>query len=217
MNLQNHELEGNTLNMIFQLIRNMEAPVSTLIEESNKINGLELSEAGDHDSKNIIFNNSLEIKEMIDQVLKQIRSEKIAEQPLIFEIYRSNERVQCMCKEQIDPNRISKTDKTWLIDLEKEVFNNIDRREIHLGDLSFNLAVSKRQLNRKIHNLLHLTPNKYIRILKLHKARQLIDNFIYDTISQVSYAVGYYDTHYFSKLFGQQYGVTPKQLLVAKR
>ena len=59
--------------------------------------------------------------------------------------------------------------------------------------------------------------HKYIRILRLHKAKQYIDDYLYDTISQISYAVGYYDTHYFSKLFRQQYNMSPKELLNARR
>ena len=79
------------------------------------------------------------------------------------------------------------------------------------------MAVSERQLHRKIKNLLHLTPNKYIRVLRLYKAKQCIDDYLYDTISQISYAVGYYDTHYFSKIFKQQYNMSPKELLNARR
>lgn len=216
MNLNNQKLERNPLNLIFQIVQNIEGPLSSLIEESNRINTIQLSEIGDADSKEIIFSNSLEIKELIDQVLVEIKSNQ-EEIPMIFDIYLSNEWVQSMCQFDIDPEKISKQDIAWLLALEKEVYKNVDRREIHLSDLSYNLAVSKRQLNRKIHNLLHMTPNKYIRVLKLHKAKQLIDEFQYDTISQVSYAVGYYDTHYFSKLFSLQYNISPKELLDLKR
>ncbi len=216
MNLNNQQLETNPLNLIFRIVQDIEAPLSSLIEESNKINAFKFSGNGDSDSKEIIFSNSLEIKDLIDQVLEHIKSNQ-SDQPVIFDIFQSNECVRSMCVDKIDPDKISKQDIAWLVELEKEVYKNIDRWEIHLSDLSYNLAVSKRQLNRKIQSLLHLTPNKYIRILKLHRAKQLIDDFRYDTISQVSYAVGYNDTHYFSKLFSNQYKVSPKELLDSKR
>lgn len=216
MNMNSPELKTNPLDLIFRIVQNIEAPLSSLIEESNKINTFQRSEITSTDSKDIIFTNSLEIKELIDQVLTHIKSNQEPE-PLIFEIYRNNQSVQDLCNGIIDPGKISKQDVAWLIDLENEVYKNVDKWAIHLSDLSYSLAVSKRKLYRKVQGLLHLTPNKYIRVLKLHKAKQLIDEFRYDTISQVSYAVGYYDTHYFSKLFSCQYDISPKELLDSKR
>ena len=75
------------------------------------------------------------------------------------------------------------------------------------------MSVSERQLYRKITNLIYLTPNKYIRVLRLHKAKQIIENYIQHSISQIAYAVGYNDVHYFSKLFLEQYEITPRELI----
>lgn len=216
MNLNYRELQNNPLDQVFQIIQNIERPLTSLIEESHKINSFELNRPGQDDSKEIIFSNTQEIKELVDQVLQHIRSSK-EESPIIFDLYQTNDQIRSACRETINPNKISKQDIAWLIALEKEVLKNIDRWEIRLSDLSYNLSVSKRQLNRKIQNMLHLTPNKYIRILKLDRAKQLIDEFRYDTISQVAYAVGYHDTHYFSKLFFNQYHISPKELLNSKR
>ena len=77
------------------------------------------------------------------------------------------------------------------------------------------MAVSERQLHRKIGGLVFLTPNKYVRVLRLHKAKQMIDNYFYNSISQIAYAVGYSDTHYFSKIFYDQYKVMPQELLLS--
>lgn len=216
MSMNSPQVKSNPLEMIFQIMQNIEAPLSTLIEASNRINTFQRTEVGNPDSNDIIFSNSLEIKELIDQVLTHIKSNK-EQEPVIFDIYRTNQKVRALCQDEINPDKISKQDIAWLIDLENEVYKNVDKWAIQLSDLAFSLAVSKRQLYRKVQNLLHMTPNKYIRVLKLHMAKQHIDDFRYDTISQVSYAVGYYDTHYFSKLFVGQYDITPKELLDAKR
>ena len=40
---------------------------------------------------------------------------------MIYKIYYSNERVKSMCKNEISPNKISKQDTSWLINLEEEV------------------------------------------------------------------------------------------------
>ena len=215
MNLENQKLDWGSSNVLLQIVKNIEAPLASIIEANNN-NSLKLSYTGisKNKSNNIIFSNSEEIKKLLDEVIEMTKEiDKTKEEPIIFKIYNSNERVQSMCKEKINPKIISKQDASWLLKIEDEVYKNIDHKDLNLCDLSYNLSVSERQLHRKIKNLLHLTPNKYIRILRLYKAKQYIDSYLYDTISQISYAVGYYDTYYFSKLFRQQYGLSPKELL----
>ena len=41
----------------------------------------------------------------------------------------------------------------------------------------------------------------------------MIDDYIQKSISQIAYAVGYNDVHYFSRLFADQYNITPKELI----
>jgi len=165
----------------------------------------------------IILSNSREIANLIKEVLKVAKSKSVnlssKTEPVFFEIYNTNQNVQSVCGNNINPDRIFSTDKNWLFLFEEEIFKRIKDSQLNLFDLSYYMAVSERQLHRKIKNLLCITPNKYIRILKLHKAKKLIDSYTYDTISEVSYAVGYNDTHYFSKLFFQQYGISPKEIL----
>lgn len=165
----------------------------------------------------IIFSSSNEINEIIEEILKEIKSKSVSltiqSRPDIFDIYESNKNVQDLCSKKINPEKVTKKDQDWLINLEKEIYNSISKNDLDLGDLSYKMAVSERQLHRKIANLVYLTPNKYIRILRLHKAKQLIDNYVQDSISQVSYSVGYNDSHYFSKLFSNQYDISPKALI----
>lgn len=215
MNSSNRELTSTPISLIFKMVEDIEKPLSTLMDEISKVNSIQEAEIAGDNSKEVMFSNTLQIKGLIDDVLLKIKLNQ--EEPTIFGIYQSNQYVKSACNELIEPSKISKEDIAWLLALEKEVYKNIDRREISLADLSYSLAVSKRQLNRKVHNLIHLTPNKYIRILKLHRAKQLVDDFRYDTVSQISYAVGYSDTHYFSKLFFSQYNISPKDLLDSKR
>jgi AraC-like DNA-binding protein len=201
-----------------RLVKDIKAPLESIMEANKKLTTNISYRQDKNDTNAVIFNSSKEIANLINEVVKLANDGKpIEKAPLIYQIYYGNERVQSMCKQEINPNKISKQDATWLMEMENEVYKNIKHKDLNLYDLSYKMAVSERQLHRKIKNLLHLTPNKYIRILRLHKAKQIIDDYVYDTISQISYAVGYYDTHYFSKLFNQQYGVFPKQLLKERR
>ncbi|WBX76772.1 helix-turn-helix transcriptional regulator [Tenacibaculum ovolyticum] len=212
MNINNHnKIEWNSPEVLMQLVKNIEAPLTSIIKANSHFTK-KTKNFSKENTNNVIFSNSQEIKNIIDEILKKVNVD-LEVQPLIFDIYNSNERVQSMCKKVIDPSKISKSDTKWLKKMENEVYDKITQKDINLYDLSFKLAVSERQLHRKINTLLHLTPNKYVRILKLYKAKQIIDDYLFDSVSQVSYAVGYYDPHYFSKLFTRQYDATPKELL----
>jgi AraC-like DNA-binding protein len=216
-NLNANNIDWSSSEMLMQFVKEIKAPLDSIIEANQKLSKGKIVTTQDN-TRDIIFSSSQQIASLIEKVVERASSDATTENlPLIYQIYYSNERVQSMCKQEINPNKISKQDAKWLMELESEVYKNIKHKDLNLYDLSYKLAVSERQLHRKIKSLLHLTPNKYIRILRLHKAKQFIDDYIYDTISQISYAVGYYDTHYFSKLFNQQYGVFPKELLKARR
>ncbi|MEM6718294.1 MAG: helix-turn-helix transcriptional regulator [Bacteroidota bacterium] len=218
MNLESRNNVGlNSSDVLMQLVKEIKAPLASLMEANKRLTNTRTT-LGTNNTNDVIFSSSQEIASLIEEVVKLANGNKPVEKlPIIYEIYYGNERVKSMCKKEIKPNKISKQDTSWLIDMEDEVYKNIKHKDLNLYDLSYKMAVSERQLHRKIKSLLHLTPNKYIRILRLHKAKQFIDDYMYDTISQISYAVGYYDTHYFSKLFCQQYGMFPKELLKARK
>lgn len=211
LSLQNTDGLANS-DILSKLLREIESPLTSIIEEFTKSENKEVKEVA---KNQMIFTHSLEIKRIVDEVVKKANGTTY-EDLVFFQVYNSNERVQSMCKEEVNTQKISKQDISWLQSMEQEIYKNIKHKDLNLYDLSFKLSVSERQLHRKIKNLVKLTPNKYIRILKLHKAKDLIDSYLYDTVSQISYAVGYYDTHYFSKLFNQQYGMYPKELLKSR-
>jgi len=222
MNLDNiNNIDWSSSDVIMQLVKDIETPLASIIranQKFSKLNTINALSSLKTKPSDVIFSSSQEIAKLIEEVVKIAGGDNAKEKlPLIYEIYHNNERVKLMCKDEINPNKISKQDTGWLLKIEDEVNKNISHKDLNLYDLSYKMAVSERQLHRKIKNLIYLTPNKYIRVLRLYKAKQCIDDYLYDTISQISYAVGYYDTHYFSKLFKQQYDKSPKELLNARR
>jgi CheY-like chemotaxis protein len=90
-----------------------------------------------------------------------------------------------------------------------------DAAEAHLGDSSFTVewladevGVSARQLRRKLRDLLNLSPGGYLRMLRLERAAQLLEQRA-GNVSEVAYQVGFNDPRYFSRLFSQTFGVPP--------
>lgn len=205
----NKTLDWSGPNILMQIVQYIKDPLNNIITASQH--------STTYDKQEIIFSSSRQIQDIVDEILKEVESKKINltihERADFFEIYESNKNVQKMCSNKISPEKVTKQDQSWLMDLEKEIYGAINQNDLSLFELSYKMAVSERQLHRKITRLVRLTPNKYIRVLRLHKAKQIIDNFIEDSISQIAYAVGYNDVHYFSKLFSNQYNVSPKELI----
>jgi len=197
-----------------ELVQQIQAPLSSIMEANNKAAQQIFGYGENQNATEVTLENSQKIADLIAEVIRKTSLEAVKEkEPLIFELYRDNPHIQAMCSKEIDPKRISKTDKAWLLELEQVVFTEVQPDQLSLFALAFEVSVSERQLHRNIKKFLSLTPNKYIRILKLHKAKQLIEEYAYRTISEVSYAVGFSDAHYFSNLFYKQYGAMPKDLL----
>jgi signal transduction histidine kinase/ligand-binding sensor domain-containing protein/CheY-like chemotaxis protein/AraC-like DNA-binding protein len=62
----------------------------------------------------------------------------------------------------------------------------------------------------KLKSLTGLSPNEYIREVRIKRAAQLLEVGEY-TVSQITYMVGMNDSRYFSKCFKQRYGKTPTE------
>ena len=90
----------------------------------------------------------------------------------------------------------------------------------HVGDPYFNnnhlskqLAVSERNLFRKVKKMTGLSPQKYIRQFRLQKAMKLITDGEYRTVKETAYAVGYLNVSYFISQFENEFGKKPLQIL----
>ena len=86
----------------------------------------------------------------------------------------------------------------------------------HLSDENFNveamasaLCMSRSSLLRKIKTLFDMPPLDFIRLIRLKKAADLIQEGRY-RMGEISLMVGFSNHSYFSKLFCRQFGMTPK-------
>ena len=213
---KNITIDWSSPDILEQIVQNIKNPLENIITASQNSNIDDKATI-----EEIIFTSSKEISDIVEEMMRKAKSKSLSitfqDRPEIFEIYEANENVREMCSNEINPQKITKQDQDWLMNLEKEVYGSISHNYLNLYDLSYKMAVSERQLHRKIADLVCLTPNKYIRILRLHKAKQMMDKYIQRSISQIAYAVGYNDVHYFSTLFMCQYNVSPKELLKSLR
>ncbi|WP_257669660.1 helix-turn-helix domain-containing protein [Parapedobacter tibetensis] len=214
MDSQNTLTDLRSSDTLLKLVDSIKNPLSSIIAANDVATKRTRNHHSHKTAAEVTLQNSKMIADLIDEVVKHASTRHVQKQaPLIFELYETLPHVQAMCSDSIDPKKISKTDQTWLMNLEHVVFEEIKKSQINLFSLAFEVSVSERQLHRNIKKFLSLTPNKYIRILKLHKAKNLLEDYAYRTIAEVAYAVGFSDTYYFSKMFHNQYGIMPRELL----
>ncbi|MEL6864812.1 MAG: ATP-binding protein [Bacteroidota bacterium] len=89
--------------------------------------------------------------------------------------------------------------------------------EAHLDDVDFGIpqicrviGMSRSQLHNKIKALTGLSTSIYIREIRLHKAKILLDKGEMN-VSEVAYEVGFKDPSYFSRLFSEAFGYPPSE------
>jgi DNA-binding response OmpR family regulator len=94
----------------------------------------------------------------------------------------------------------------------RRAIETVDR---HLSDFEFNVealakkvAVSRRQLFRKLKAVTGGTPNALIRAMRLKRAAQLLKESQM-TVTEITYAVGFSDLKHFRSLFLDHFGVLP--------
>jgi len=85
----------------------------------------------------------------------------------------------------------SKSDQNWLNSFEMIVRKYTGRLGLNLNLIGDELAVSERQLFRQVDRILGITPNKFVRIVRLQLAWEAIASGKYRTITEISNIAGY--------------------------
>lgn len=108
---------------------------------------------------------------------------------------------------------ISKEDQTWLEKIETHLYKELSNNNYTITQLSYDVALSERQLRRRIKQLVGLSPSQYFKSIRLQHARKLLEQKRYNTITQTAAAVGFQDASAFSRNFSKQFGKSPSSYL----
>ncbi|MEP2023735.1 MAG: two-component regulator propeller domain-containing protein [Reichenbachiella sp.] len=100
-----------------------------------------------------------------------------------------------------------------LISKIKEIIEaNLGNPDLTPAFLCTELALSSSKLYRKITELTDMSPNEFIRTIRLKKAAYLLKSKNYN-VSEVANSVGFNDPLYFSRRFKKQFGYSPSELI----
>ena len=72
------------------------------------------------------------------------------------------------------------------------------------------IAMSERQLQRKLKAIMNYSPREYLRNFRLRKAMKLLQSG--SSVADAAYSVGFTSLSYFAKCFKARYGLTPSQV-----
>lgn len=112
---------------------------------------------------------------------------------------------------KIDTTLLSK-DQQFENRLRDVIESNIGDFDFQVAELADAMAVSTRQLHRRVVDLTAQTPASLIRMLRLDHAYQLLSARAAN-VSEAAYRSGFRDVSYFSKLFQKKFNIQPSELV----
>lgn len=105
---------------------------------------------------------------------------------------------------------MSKEDEEIMQKVVNIINENISDEEFNVEKLADLMCMSRSSLLRKIKQLFNMPPLEFIRIIRLKKAAELIQEGNY-RVGEICYKVGFGNQSYFAKMFNRQFGVFPKE------
>ena len=104
---------------------------------------------------------------------------------------------------------MSEGDEEFMQQVMKVINEHMKDETFNVEALAEELALSRSSLLRKLKTLFNMSPIDFIRLVRLKKAAELIQDGRY-RLNEICYMVGFNSHSYFSKLFCKQFGMTPK-------
>ncbi|HHM21000.1 MAG TPA: response regulator, partial [Bacteroidetes bacterium] len=111
------------------------------------------------------------------------------------------------------PPANSGADEILLKNAEKLVLNKMDDPQFSVETMAKDLGFSPRHLSRTLGRLTGLSPVKFILEMRLQRARRLMENGQFKSVTEVRYEIGIESASYFTKKFKERFGKSPKACL----
>lgn len=129
----------------------------------------------------------------------------------LFEL-RQEARHQFAQNVSISPEKLAINEEEELImtKLLQAIERNISNQEYTIDQMAADVALSRSNLYRRMQAMLGITPNDFLRNVRLkHAAKLLTETEM--PVSKISLAVGFNSPRYFSQYFRKMFGMTPSE------
>ncbi|WP_259366370.1 MULTISPECIES: ATP-binding protein [unclassified Colwellia] len=154
-------------------------------------------------------------QELLIRIENLIENRKLLQQNYLhkFRDHQKEQQKESSVKKvsQLTPSEsaILSVDEKFIEKLETIVAKMYLETDLGIQDLASNMAMSERQLQRKMKVTLGTTPNNFIKEFRLAKAQILLQNG--SKIGRIALDVGFSSQTYFGRCFKESFNCTPKQ------
>jgi signal transduction histidine kinase/DNA-binding response OmpR family regulator len=107
---------------------------------------------------------------------------------------------------------LATADREWQERFEAHVQQHLSSDILSVPMLAQEFAMSESTLLRQVTRFTGLSPKQYLQEVRLHAAREMLENKTYSSVSQVAAKVGYTDARTFSRSFQQRFGKLPSEV-----
>ena len=116
-----------------------------------------------------------------------------------------------------DTDELNATDRDFIEKTVNIINNLIFSGQIDANHVAEELGMSLFQFRQRLTTLTNETPQSFIQIVRMRRARHLLDNHPEMNISEIAALCAYNDTPNFTRAFKKTFGITPSQYLEQKR
>lgn len=138
-------------------------------------------------------------RELVEQLNDELREKQ-----------RMRERRTSLDDHNTEVVKMSSADEKLMRRVMDLIHKNMGDSEFSVEALSADLGISRVHLNRKLKELLDISPSALIKSVRLKQAALLLIQSNV-TVAEVAYSVGFSSPAYFTTNFTQYYGMTPKE------
>jgi DNA-binding response OmpR family regulator len=108
--------------------------------------------------------------------------------------------------------KINRLDEKFIEKLMNIIEKHISEENFTIEEFESEIAMSKSQIYRKLKALTGKSPSRFVRSVRLSKARKMILEK-QTTISEIAYSTGFGSPAYFTRCFKEEYGYSPSEII----
>lgn len=150
--------------------------------------------------------SSTYLKARVDSLLRQ--------RQMLYDYYTSKvkEGKDATLLDQLTPStpQITHFDDDFIRNVLHSIEENIQNSDFKIDDLAEAMSMSRTVFYRKVKSLMGVSPVDFVKTMRIKRAAQLLEQDEY-TVSEVGYMSGFTTPQYFSRVFKEAMGCTPKE------
>ena len=112
-------------------------------------------------------------------------------------------------------DELENQEQIFIKNLNKVMEEFYSDHQIKISEISSKVAMSDRQLSRKLKSTVDMTPTEYLRKYRLERAKDLLSKG--ETVTNTAFQVGFTSSSYFTSCFKAHVGVKPSEFTSSKK